>query len=61
MKLDEMQFDKKDISGFLFQYPDTDGSITNLENVIKKAKELGVILFSFINLLQLYYSFDKQI
>ena len=49
MKLDEMQFDKKDISGFLFQYPDTDGSITNLENVIKKAKELGVIHFSFIN------------
>jgi glycine dehydrogenase len=48
MKLDEMHFEKKDISGFLFQYPDTEGSITNLEHVIKKAKESGVY-FSFNN------------
>ena len=39
-----MNFDKKDISGFLFQYPDTDGSIVNVEDVIKKAKQNGVIL-----------------
>jgi glycine dehydrogenase len=44
-KLDEMDFSKGDISGFLFQYPDTDGSIINLEDVIQKAKSAKVILF----------------
>lgn len=42
MPLSEMSFEKKDISGFLFQYPDTDGSILSLENVIENAKKYGV-------------------
>ena len=40
-----MNFDGKDITGFLFQYPDTEGSIENLENVIAKAKKNGVGIF----------------
>lgn len=46
-----MNFDGKDISGFLFQYPDTDGSIMNCENVIQNAKKNGVKGF----LLKFYY------
>jgi len=41
-RLDEMDFSKGDVSGFLFQYPDTDGSIVNVEDVIKKAKSANV-------------------
>lgn len=37
-----MKFDAKDVSGFLFQYPDTDGSIANYESVIQNAKKHGV-------------------
>ena len=37
-----MKFDGKDVSGFLFQYPDTDGSIQNYESVIGNAKKFGV-------------------
>ena len=56
MKLDEMQLNKKDISGILLQNPDTDGSITNLEHVIKKAKEFGVS-FYFEIMFNLFLSF----
>lgn len=42
MPLNEMKFDGKDVSGFLFQYPDTDGSIQNYESVIGNAKKFGV-------------------
>ena len=42
VKLENMNFEDKTISGFLFQYPDTDGSINNLESIIKKAKDNGV-------------------
>lgn len=48
MNLSEMNFEAKDISGFLFQYPDTDGTIQNIENVIKKAKQFGVRFFSVV-------------
>jgi glycine cleavage system pyridoxal-binding protein P len=37
-----MNFDGKDIAGFLFQYPDTNGTIENCEAVIEKAKKNGV-------------------
>jgi len=40
-----MDFSKKDVSGFLFQYPDTEGSIENLEEFISKAKSFGVRRF----------------
>jgi glycine dehydrogenase len=40
-----MDFSKKDVSGFLFQYPDTEGSIENLEEFISKAKSFGVSRF----------------
>jgi glycine cleavage system pyridoxal-binding protein P len=43
-----MNFDGKDIAGFLFQYPDTDGSITNYDAVIQNAKKNGVINTTFI-------------
>ena len=46
--LNEMNFEDKKVSGFLFQYPDTDGSITNLEEVIAKAKKSGVSLNSIV-------------
>ena len=45
--LSEMNFSGKDISGFLFQYPDTEGSIENLESIINEAKKNGV-RFSFV-------------
>jgi glycine dehydrogenase len=48
LSLDNMDFKSKDVSGFVFQYPDTEGSITNIENIIKTAKEYGVINFSVI-------------
>jgi glycine cleavage system pyridoxal-binding protein P len=42
--LTEMNFSKKDVTGFMFQYPDTNGSLTNIENFIKSAKDAGVSL-----------------
>lgn len=44
MPLGEMKFDAKDISGFIFQYPDTEGSIHNIESIIQTAKKNGVKL-----------------
>ncbi len=44
--LSEMNFDSKDIAGFLFQYPNTDGNIENLESVIEKAKKNGVMIWN---------------
>lgn len=41
-ELSKMNFSNKDVAGFLFQYPDTDGSIENLESVIQTAKKNGV-------------------
>lgn len=51
--LNEMNFSKKDVSGFLFQYPDTDGTISNLENIIKTAKNNGTISVCATDLLAL--------
>lgn len=42
MPLSEMKFDSKDVAGFLFQYPDTDGSILCQKNIIDNAKKFGV-------------------
>ena len=52
MPLNEMNFGKKDISGFLFQYPDTDGSIICQQKVIENAKKFGV---SRINKFDLHF------
>ena len=52
-KLADMKFDSKDITGFLFQYPDTDGSLLNLENVIKNAKDNGTVPVAATDLLSL--------
>ena len=38
----ETDFSKKDISGVLFQYPDTEGSILDFEGVVKEAQKYGV-------------------
>jgi glycine dehydrogenase len=42
-------FNRKDASGMLFQYPNSDGSIVNLENTIKSAKDNGVCICFFYN------------
>lgn len=46
MPLSEMNFEKKDISGFMFQYPDTDGSVVCQQKVIENAKKFGVSSFN---------------
>lgn len=51
--LSQMNFGSKDISGFLFQYPDTDGSLLDLESVIKTAKDNGTVPVAATDLLSL--------
>lgn len=51
--LNEMNFDKKDVSGFMFQYPDTEGSISRLETQIANAKKNGTIVVCATDLLAL--------
>lgn len=51
--LNEMNFDNKDVSGFLFQYPDTDGSIENLEAIIQRAKSTQTVPVCATDLLSL--------
>jgi glycine dehydrogenase len=51
--LSEMNFDKKDIAGFLFQYPDTDGSIENIQQVIQTAKKNATVPVCATDLLAL--------
>ena len=36
----ETDFSKGDISGVLFQYPDTEGSVLDFEKVVEKAVEV---------------------
>lgn len=64
MPLNEMNFEKKDISGFLFQYPDTDGSIICQQKVIESAKKFGVsrinVLALILILLYLFSYFAKD-
>ena len=38
----EIDFSKKDISGIIFQYPDTEGSIMDFTKVVDKAHKFGV-------------------
>ena len=38
----ETDFSGKDISGVLFQYPDTEGSIMDFSNLTQEAKQFGV-------------------
>lgn len=49
--LDQMNFDKKDITGFIFQYPDTEGSIVNVEEVIQNAKKNKVGSFNQVSII----------
>ena len=42
LPVDEMDFSKKDVAGFLFQYPDTSGAITDPTDIIKDAQKYGV-------------------
>jgi len=48
-----MNFSKKNISGFLFQYPDTEGSINTIENTISQAKQNGTLSVCATDLLAL--------
>ena len=38
----ETDFSGKDISGVLFQYPDTEGNIMDFSNLAQEAKKYGV-------------------
>ncbi len=38
----ETDFSKKDISGILFQYPDTEGNIMDFTNLVQEAQKYGV-------------------
>ena len=38
----DFDFSKKDISGIIFQYPDTEGSIMDFTKVVDKAHKFGV-------------------
>lgn len=51
--VDQMNFEKKDVSGFLFQYPDTEGSICDIAEVIEKAKMNKTIVVCATDLLSL--------
>ena len=37
----ETDFSKEDISGVLFQYPDTEGSVADYTRVVDEAKKYG--------------------
>jgi glycine dehydrogenase len=52
-KLEAMNFSNKNIAGFLFQYPDTEGSIQNLEKTISEAKNNGTVVVCATDLLSL--------
>ena len=41
----ETDFSKEDISGVLFQYPDTEGSVADYTRVVEEAKKYGVRRF----------------
>ena len=40
-----IDFSKKDISGILFQYPDTEGNIMDFTKVVENAHKFGVRIF----------------
>ena len=38
----EIDFSQKDISGIIFQYPDTEGNIMDFTKVVEQAHKFGV-------------------
>lgn len=42
LPIEKMDFSKKDVSGVIFQYPDTTGNISDPSGLIARAKENGV-------------------
>ena len=38
----EMDFSSKDVSGVLFQYPDTEGKVEDFTELVERAHEAGV-------------------
>lgn len=38
----EMDFSRKDVSGVLFQYPDTEGKVEDFTELVERAHEAGV-------------------
>lgn len=38
----EMDFSGKDVSGVLFQYPDTEGKVEDFTELVERAHEAGV-------------------
>ena len=54
LPIDKMDFSKKDVSGVIFQYPDTTGNVVDPSGLIARAKENGVgfdyILFPFLDI-----------
>ena len=49
----ETDFSKKDISGVIFQYPDTEGSIYDFTQVVKKAQNSGTLTVCATDLMSL--------
>ena len=49
----ETDFSKKDISGVIFQYPDTEGNICDFNKVIKAAKDNGTMTVAATDLMAL--------
>ena len=42
LPIEKMDFSKKDVSGVIFQYPDTTGNICDPSGLIARAKDNGV-------------------
>lgn len=53
MPLADMDFSGQNVSGFIFQYPDTEGSIVNVEDIIADAKKNGTVTICAADLLSL--------
>ena len=45
----DIDFSKKDISGILFQYPDTEGNVLDFTKVVEKAHQFGVSWHTHLN------------
>lgn len=51
--LKKMKYDANDVMGIMFQYPDTEGSVVDYENIIKGAKNGGALVTCVTDLLAL--------
>ena len=49
----ETDFSKKDISGVIFQYPDTEGSIHNFTRVVQECQANGTMTVAATDLMAL--------